>query len=66
VAEIKVKNFCVVMTCSNVLGYQSFGETCSFHLQGEVKIEVAWFSYHNTTRRHNLEDIDFSTSLLVF
>jgi hypothetical protein len=43
----------LVTLCSFAVGYQRFRGPCYLHLQGEVLV-----SYHNTIRRHNLEDLD--------
>jgi hypothetical protein len=57
-----------VTSCRVVVGYQHFGRPCSLHLQGEVKTKAGTFlemlvSYHNTTRRHNPEDLDLKKRL---
>jgi len=56
----QVEVFWVISPCSTVVRYQQFRGLCWLHLQDDM--EVAWtsetLSYHNTTRRHNLEDLD--------
>jgi len=49
--KIQVAIFWFLMLCSDV-GYQRFGALFRLHLQGEVLV-----SYHNTTHRHNTEDL---------
>jgi hypothetical protein len=46
--------FLAVMLCSVVVGCQFFRGPCCLHLQGGLCNLV---SYHNTTGRHNLEDL---------
>jgi len=47
--KIQVVVFWVMTPCSDVVGYESFGGPCSFHLQSEMsgawtefKVEVFW------------------------
>jgi hypothetical protein len=41
VMKVQVIFFCIVIPCSDVVGYQCFGGQCCFHLQGEEKMEAA-------------------------
>jgi hypothetical protein len=63
---IQVEVFWIVTPCS-VVAYQRIGSPCFLHLQGEMKMEAAWTSEtlvcHNTTRRHNPEDLDLNLSV---
>jgi len=58
------RSLLVVTMCSFVGGHQRFGELYCLHLQGEVKMEAAYtfetVTYHNTTRRHNPQNIDMN------
>jgi hypothetical protein len=66
--KIKFEVFWVVMPRGAPVGYQRFEWLSCINLQGEmnwndVTMEAARFSeasvsYHNTTRRHNTEDVD--------
>jgi hypothetical protein len=58
--KIQDKVFWFVTPCSIVVGYQSFGGPCCFHLEGEPESLV---SYRNTTRRQNPEDLDLQDKL---
>jgi len=61
---IQVAVFCVVIPCTDIAGYQRFGEPCCLHSQGEnLKMEVgrcseAVVSCDIITRRHNSQDIE--------
>jgi hypothetical protein len=71
VARIQVEFFWVVTLCGVAVGYQSSGAI--YEVFTEVKIQVKIFtpkmeaarsfetlvSYHNTTQRHNPEDLDW-------
>jgi len=59
--RIYVHVFWVVMQCIVVVGYQRFGGPCCLHLQDE-HTPLKSRTYHNTTRRHNAEEIDFRTN----
>jgi len=58
VAQVQV--FWVVTQCSVTVRYQRFGELCCLHLQCEARFSETLVSYRNTTRRHNLEDLDMN------
>jgi hypothetical protein len=54
--------FWAVTPCSVVVGYRRFGCPCCLYLHFTLKMEVARISetslsYHNTTRRHNPEEL---------
>jgi hypothetical protein len=56
--------FRVVTPCGVMVGHHRFRGLCCLHLQGEVKMALAWTSdtvlfYHNTTEHHNPEDLNF-------
>jgi hypothetical protein len=55
--NIQVQIFWVVTPCGFVVGYQRFVGPCCLHLHGEGFSETL-VSYHNTTWRHNQEDLD--------
>jgi len=57
--------FWVLTPCSDVVGYQYFRKARCLHLQGEVNMEEERSSetsvyYHNTTGRHNPEELDLN------
>jgi hypothetical protein len=61
----QVEVFWIVTMRSVIVGYQRFGGLCCLCLQGEVKMKTAWTSqtttsFHNTTQRHNPEDLDLN------
>jgi len=74
-----VEVFRIVIPCSVVVGYESFGAPCCLYqhrwyptttLYGvtTLKMEAAWISEtfvsYNTTRRHDPENIDLNTVIL--
>jgi hypothetical protein len=63
VVKVLVKVFCVVMPCSDVVGYRCFKGPCRLHLQGAMKTALSsktLVSYCNTMWHHNPEDLDMS------
>jgi hypothetical protein len=57
---IQVEVFWVVTPCSVVVGYQRFGGPFYLHLQGGTSV-----SYHQITRHHNQEDLDFNLQIRI-
>jgi hypothetical protein len=54
---VQFEVFGVVTPCNVVVEYQRFNGSCCFHLHPENKTSA---SYHNTTRRHNPEELDLN------
>jgi hypothetical protein len=63
--KIQVKVLWVATACNVATGCQYFGGPCCLHLQSEEqqssKMSV---SYHNTTQRHNPDDLNMNYVLL--
>jgi hypothetical protein len=60
--KIQVEVFWVVTPCNVAVGYQCFGGSCCFHLEGEVEAVGSpemFLSYHVTTYHDNPEDLNF-------
>jgi len=63
--NFQVEVFCIVVPCSVVVGYH-VSEDCAASVFIKLKMEapcpsVTSVSYHITTRRHNLEDLDLDS-----
>jgi hypothetical protein len=65
VVEIQIEVFWVVTQCSAVVGYQRFrGPWCPI-FRDAAKSSETLASYHNTTLRHNPEDLDLKRPVVV-